>query len=50
MNKQEKIKNFDANSVGDINANMFGLPFTTAESETVLASKFFIFSCLVIVV
>ena len=36
MNKQEKIKNFDANSVGDINANMFGLPFTTAESETVL--------------
>ena len=36
MNKQEKIKNFDANSVGDINANMFGLPFTTSESETVL--------------
>lgn len=36
MNKQEKIKHFDANSVGDINANMFGLPFTTAESETVL--------------
>ena len=36
MNKQEKIKNFDSNSVGDINANMFGLPFTTAESETVL--------------
>lgn len=36
MNKQEKIKNFDPNSVGDINANMFGLPFTTQESETVL--------------
>jgi agmatinase len=36
MNKQEKIKNFDPNSVGDVNANMFGLPFTTQESETVL--------------
>lgn len=36
MNKQEKIQNFDPNSVGDVNANMFGLPFTTDESETVL--------------
>lgn len=36
MNKQEKIKNFDPNSVGDINANMFGLPFTTSEAETVI--------------
>lgn len=36
MNKAEKIKNFDPNSVGDINANVFGLPFTIAESETVL--------------
>ncbi len=36
MTKQEKIKNFDANSVGDVNANVFGLPFTTAESECVL--------------
>ena len=36
MNKQDKIKNFDANGVGDVNANMFGLPFTTAESEIVL--------------
>lgn len=36
MNKQEKIKNFDPNSVGDINANVFGLPFTTSEAETVL--------------
>lgn len=36
MNKAEKIKNFDPNSVGDVNAGMFGLPFTTSESETVL--------------
>lgn len=35
MNKQDKIKNFDPNSVGDVNANVFGLPFTTAESEIV---------------
>ena len=36
MNKQDKIKNFDPNSVGDVNANMFGLPFSKSESETVL--------------
>ena len=36
MTKQDKIKNFDPNSVGDINASMFGLPFTLSESETVL--------------
>ncbi len=36
MTKQDKIKNFDADSVGDINANMFGLPFSIEESETVL--------------
>ncbi len=36
MNKQEKIKNFDANSVGDVNAGMFGLPFTINEAEIVL--------------
>lgn len=36
MTKQDKIKNFDPNSVGDVNANMFGLPFSIAESETVL--------------
>jgi agmatinase len=36
MNKQEKIKNFNPNNVGDLNANMFGLPFTISESETVL--------------
>ena len=36
MTKEEKIKHFDANSVGDVNANIFGLPFSTIESETVL--------------
>jgi agmatinase len=36
MNKAEKIKNFDPNSVGDVNANVFGLPFTIQEAETVL--------------
>lgn len=36
MTKQEKIKNFDANSIGDVNANVFGLPFNTSESECVL--------------
>ena len=36
MNKQDKIKNFDPNSVGDVNASMFGLPFTLNEAETVL--------------
>ncbi len=36
MTKQDKIKNFDPNSVGDVNAGMFGLPFSLSESETVL--------------
>jgi agmatinase len=36
MTKQDKIKSFDPNSVGDVNAGMFGLPFTLSESETVL--------------
>ena len=36
MSKQEKINNFDPNSVGDINANVFGLPFSIHEAETVL--------------
>lgn len=36
MSKQDKINSFDPNSVGDVNANIFGLPFTTSESETVL--------------
>lgn len=36
MTKQDKINNFDPNSVGDVNAGMFGLPFSISESETVL--------------
>ena len=36
MTKKEKIKNFDANSIGDTTAGMFGLPFTLEECETVL--------------
>ncbi|MEO6306103.1 MAG: agmatinase family protein [Bacteroidia bacterium] len=36
MTKQEKIKNFDANGIGQLNDGMFGLPFTLEESETVL--------------
>lgn len=36
MTKHDKIKNFDPNSIGDVNAGMFGLPFSLSESETVL--------------
>ena len=36
MTKKDKIKNFDANSIGDTTAGMFGLPFTPDECETVL--------------
>ena len=36
MNKQEKIKNFDPNSVGDLNNSIFGLPFNADESEIIL--------------
>ena len=36
MTKQDKIENFDPNSVGDTTAGMFGLPFTLDECETVL--------------
>lgn len=36
MTKQDKIRNFDPNSVGDVNAGMFGLPFSLPESETIL--------------
>lgn len=36
MSKAEKIKNFDPNSIGDVNANLFGLPFTTDEAEIVI--------------
>jgi agmatinase len=36
MTKEEKIKNFDANGIGQLNDGMFGLPFTLEECETVL--------------
>lgn len=36
MIKQDKIKNFDANGIGQLNDGMFGLPFTKEECETVL--------------
>lgn len=34
--KQEKIKNFDPNSLGDPANNLYGLPFTTDEAEVVV--------------
>jgi agmatinase len=36
MTKEEKIKNFDANGVGQLDAEIYGLPFTVEECETVL--------------
>ena len=36
MTKQDKIKNFDANGIGQLNDGMFGLPFSLEECETVL--------------
>jgi len=36
MTKAEKIKKFNPNSLGDKNAGIFGLPFTTAEAEVVI--------------
>jgi agmatinase len=36
MNKEQKIKNFDPNSPGDPDANIYGLPFTCEEAETVI--------------
>lgn len=36
MNKNEKIKNFDPNGIGQLNDGMYGLPFTLDECETVL--------------
>jgi agmatinase len=36
MTKEEKIKNFDASGVGQLNDGMFGLPFTLEECETIL--------------
>ncbi len=36
MTKQEKIKNFDPNGIGQLNDGMFGLPFSLEECETIL--------------
>ncbi|MDI1354061.1 MAG: agmatinase family protein [bacterium] len=36
MTKQEKINNFDANGIGQLNDGMYGLPFTINECETIL--------------
>jgi len=36
MTKQEKIKDFDPNGIGQLKDGMFGLPFTLEECETVL--------------
>jgi agmatinase len=36
MTKEQKIKKFDPNSIGQVNDGMFGLPFTLDECETVL--------------
>jgi agmatinase len=36
MNKEEKIKAFDVNGIGQKNDGMFGLPFTLEECETIL--------------
>jgi agmatinase len=36
MNKEEKIKKFDANGIGQLNDGLFGLPFTLEECETIL--------------
>lgn len=36
MSKSEKIKNFDPNSLGDKQNNIYGLPFTAEEAEVVL--------------
>lgn len=36
MTKEEKIKNFDSNGIGQLNDGLFGLPFTLEECETVL--------------
>lgn len=36
MTKAEKIQNFDANGIGQLNDGMFGLPFSLEECDTVL--------------
>ncbi|NVO01444.1 MAG: agmatinase family protein [Bacteroidetes bacterium] len=36
MSKEDKIKNFNPNDIGDINNNIFGLPFSVEEASIVL--------------
>lgn len=36
MTKEDKIKNFDPNAPGNLNNNLFGLPFTPADAEVVI--------------
>lgn len=36
MSKESKIKNFDPNSTGDVNAGIFGLPFNEQEAEIII--------------
>lgn len=36
MSKEKKIKNFDPNGTGDVNAGIFGLPFTEEEAEIII--------------
>lgn len=36
MSKEQKIKTFDPNSPGDPDANIYGLPFTCEEADTVI--------------
>lgn len=36
MSKQDKIKKFDPNGIGQLNDGMYGLPFSLEECETVL--------------
>ena len=36
MSKEEKIKNFDPNSIGDLNNAIFGLPFNHDDAEIIL--------------
>lgn len=36
MTREDKIKNFDSNGIGQLNDGMFGLPFTLDECQTVL--------------
>ncbi|MEI8135916.1 MAG: agmatinase family protein [Bacteroidota bacterium] len=36
MTKEDKIKNFDSNGIGQLNDGLFGLPFSLEECETVL--------------